>query len=156
MSDVVESYLKQGLVVFPVTYGSKKASLDAWQDPARKWTSPDFPTPTNIALRLDGVADIDADNAFARQMCAKWLFRLLNTTSAMYGRPSGGVPTHYLFRAAGSLQPLSIVDDDGVIIEIRTGSSQYSIAPPSLPGRGPRQARRHPDVDVYGPDPSAD
>lgn len=124
--EAVQQYLADGFVVFPVPYGSKAATMKNWQDPALKVDVNSFSDTTNIALRMDEKVDIDPDHPFARILCARML-----PPTARFGRPSSDVPTHYLYRVEGKISKLAIADDHDTLIEIRTGSTQYAIAPPS-------------------------
>jgi hypothetical protein len=114
-------------VYIPVPRGQKHTTVVAWQgDPP---PSMQIGPNDNRALRLDHpLVDADLDCAEA---CHAAVVLLLNT-AATFGRPSMGVPTHYLYRA-DNLRAETFEDVNGqMLVELRSGRTQYTLIPPSL------------------------
>lgn len=133
MSDIrftIKRYLDEGRIVLPVKPGEKATRFPDW--PNQIPTLNDFAANDNVAERLDTTVDVDCDSQLTRDAALKFL----PNTDRMHGRPSAGT-THYFYVAADG-EPKSEVfkDTEGaVLVEIRHGSSQYTLIPPSVLAR---------------------
>ena len=93
----VRQLLADGHVCLPVRRGTKAARVDKWSDPTTRWSVEDFWADDNVGIRLDAASDVDLDCREAREAAR----RLLPVTPMTWGRPSNGVPGHYLYRQSG-------------------------------------------------------
>jgi hypothetical protein len=127
----VRDYLQRGWIVLPVEHGTRETRERDWTHPTKRWSLDRFAPNDNVALRLDAFTDIEPDTSLARQVC-----KFVLPSTACYGRPSGGVPTHYLYDLAGNAEALQTLKtyrlDGKELIGIRSGSGEYSLVPPSF------------------------
>ncbi|MGE0361460.1 MAG: hypothetical protein AB7H93_12165 [Vicinamibacterales bacterium] len=117
-------------MVLPIRPGGKVCGITGWNSPSFQ---PLVIGPgDNMAWRLDGLADVDADCPEARAAAPKFVPR----TECQHGRPSGGV-SHWLFECPDARPETfhDVVKDDSgafpVLVELRAGAGQYTVIPPS-------------------------
>lgn len=116
-------------VVLPIRLGGKECHITGWSDPTFK---PMVIGPGhNVAWRLDGLADVDADCPEARAAAPKFV----PDTECQHGRPLG--VSHWLYQCPDA-RPKTfhdvVKDDSGacpVLVELCAGAGQYTVIQPS-------------------------
>ena len=133
--EAVQRYREAGLVPMPVPAGTKRMVLDRWPE-----LPPDgfaFAPGDSIALRLDGLLDVDLDCDEAAQLAVV----LLPPTAWRSGRESVALPTHHWWLApAGAVFEVFRDVDKTTLVEFRTGQGHYTMAHGVLPADHGRPA----------------
>lgn len=108
-------------LLLPVRPGEKRTDLNDWPNVN---VQPDIPKGHNVALRLEQLTDLDLDCPEAIAVAAQ----LIDGTCS-FGRPPG--TGHYLFSVPESKSEIFKDTDGSTLLEIRHGSSHYTVIPPS-------------------------
>lgn len=126
---LVKRYLAEGFGrPHPIPRGEKGPRINGWNDPGTTFAIDQFNDQGNVGTVLIGdLVDVDLDEPEARAVAPS----LLPDTGRIHGRASAP-RSHYWYRA-GDLKPEKFTDVDGaVLVEIRTGSDQQTVLPPSV------------------------
>lgn len=112
----------------PIPKGEKGPRIVGWQDPNKTFAPQDFATDDNVGTLLVGdLVDIDLDCDEAVRAAG-----LLLRTPRVHGRRSRR-RSHFWFRATGvTAQTFRDPKSRKPLVEIRTGTKQQTLLPPSL------------------------
>jgi hypothetical protein len=139
--EIAHQYLARGWAVIPISAGTKRPVLAAWQKLrlTADQISSYFKADSNIGVLLGepsgGLVDVDLDHPLAVKLAGEFL----PATGAVFGRQSKP-RSHWLYVAAGATthkRPARIGDADNMLVELRSTGCQ-TVFPTSVHPSGER------------------
>ena len=159
-----EDWYDLGYTIIPCKHGTPE--IKSWSSPELKITKEEWKqkySDCEIALRLDGVIDLDIDNRIAKRFVDKYII----SCEAISGRPSN--PTsHYWWKGQLEKAAFSLPKDlikyyenaphGATLCEIRSGRPYYTIVPGSLHSKNPEhvQWEHYTNIKEYSGDLNKD
>jgi hypothetical protein len=131
VQDFATIYHNQGLPLIRLIPRTKIPTLKEWSSQSN---TPDEFDDENIAVRLDTLLDIDFDNIPALNL---WSVLMLQSNTPRFGRPSKRM-SHFILQSKGAanfkFQSAWQTKGDShiTLLELRHGSGQYTMFPPSI------------------------
>jgi len=142
-----EDWYDLGYTIIPCKHGTPE--IKSWSSLDLKITKEEWKqkySDCEIALRLDGVIDLDIDNRIAKRFVDKYII----TCEAISGRPSNP-KSHYWWKGKLEKAAFSLPKDlikyyehaphGATLCEIRSGHQYYTIVPGSLHSKDPEYVK---------------
>jgi len=142
-----EDWYDLGHTIIPCKHGTPE--IKSWSSQDLKITKEEWKqkySDCEIALRLDGVIDLDIDNRIAKRFVDKYII----TCEAISGRPSNP-KSHYWWKGQLEKAVFSLPKDlikyyetaphGATLCEIRSGHQYYTIVPGSLHSKDPEHVK---------------
>jgi len=142
-----ENWYELGYTIIPCKHGTPE--IKSWSGLNLKITKEEWKqkySDCEIALRLDGVVDLDIDNRIAKRFVDKYI----TTCEAISGRPSNP-KSHYWWKGQLEKAAFSLPKDlikyyehaihGATLCEIRSGHQYYTIVPGSLHSKDPEHVK---------------
>ena len=142
-----EDWYDLGHTIIPCKHGTPE--IKSWSSRDLKITKEEWKqkySDCEIALRLDGVIDLDIDNRIAKRFVDKYII----TCEAISGRPSNP-KSHYWWKGQLEKAAFSLPKDlikyyehaphGATLCEIRSGHQYYTIVPGSLHSKDPEHVK---------------
>ena len=142
-----EDWYDLGHTIIPCKHGTPE--IKSWSSLDLKITKEEWKqkySDCEIALRLDGVVDLDIDNRIVKRFVDKYII----TCGAISGRPSNA-KSHYWWKGQLEKEAFALPKDlikyyehashGATLCEIRSGHQYYTIVPGSLHSKNPEHVR---------------
>jgi len=127
LKEAVAKYLERGWKPIPLAPGKKNPYHENWT--SRDFKLEDYGKDDNVGIRIvGGIVDVDLDNNESVVIASVFL----PSTGAIFGR-TAKPKSHWLYTCPEITEPEVYKDYKGVVmLEIRTGTDQETMIPPSI------------------------